>query len=64
MTRQDIIDHLHNALNGLGIGWQMANVRDDEKRQQLQAPINSGSDSILVLLQHFETECGGHAPGR
>lgn len=54
MTRQDILDHLSNALNGLGMGWQMANVRDDAKRQELQAPINSASESILALLKHFD----------
>lgn len=54
MTKQDILDHLFNALNGMGMGWQMANVRDDAKRQELQAPINSGQESILALLAHFE----------
>ena len=54
MTRQDILDHLSNALNGLAMGWQMANVRDDAKRQELQAPINSASESIHELLKHFD----------
>jgi hypothetical protein len=54
MTRQDILDHLANALNGLGMGWQMANVQDDAKRNELQAPINSGSESIIALLKHFD----------
>lgn len=54
MTKQDILDHLSNALNGLSMGWQMANVRDDEHRQHLQAPINSASESIQALLRHFD----------
>ena len=28
MTTTQITDNLHEALNGLTIGWQMTNVRD------------------------------------
>ena len=54
MSREEIIDHLSNAMNGLAMGWQMANVKDDAKREELQAPINSATRSVLALLAHFE----------
>lgn len=54
MIRQQIADHLHEALNGLTIGWQMANVPNAEDRERLQAPIIAGQESIKALLAEIE----------
>lgn len=54
MTHQEIADELHEALNGLTMGWQMANVRNDAKREELQAPIIAAQQAVHRLLNHFE----------
>jgi hypothetical protein len=56
MTKQQITDHLHEALNGLTMGWHLANVRDDAQREHLQAPIIAAQDSIRALLDQFGWE--------
>jgi hypothetical protein len=56
MTNQQIADHLHEALNGLSIGWMMANVRDNAKRAELQQPIEAAQASIRALLDHFDPD--------
>jgi hypothetical protein len=58
MTRQEIIDHLFEASNGLTMGWSAANVPNDEARARMQAPINAGQESILALIHHFESTAG------
>lgn len=54
MTNQQIADELYEALNGLTIGWQLANVKDDAKREYLQAPVNAGTEAVMRLLKHFD----------
>jgi hypothetical protein len=53
-SNSQIADALHEALNGLSIGWQLANVKDNTKRNELQAPIIAGQQAILALLKDFE----------
>jgi hypothetical protein len=55
-ARTEILDHLYEALNGLTMGWQLANVRDDAKRAELQAPVKAAMLSVYELLAKFETE--------
>jgi hypothetical protein len=54
-TTQEILDAAYEALNGLSIGWQMANVKDDEIRNRMQAPINAGTEALVALVNKLET---------
>jgi hypothetical protein len=54
MNTQEILDAAYEALNGLSIGWMMANVTDDTKRAELQAPINAGRDALVALINKLE----------
>jgi hypothetical protein len=54
MTTQEILDAAYEALNGLSIGWMMANVRDDAKRADLQAPIIAGQEALIALINKLE----------
>lgn len=56
MTAQQITDNLHEVLNGLTVGWQMANVKDDAQRTHLQAPVLAAQEAVLALLKHFDPE--------
>lgn len=49
MTKQEIIDALHEADNGLTIGWQVTNGNAD-----LQAPVNAAKQAIRQLINHFD----------
>jgi hypothetical protein len=54
MTNQEIADHLHEILNGLSMGWQLANFADAAKREHHQAPIIAAQNSALALLAAVE----------
>jgi hypothetical protein len=54
MTNQEIIDNLYEALNGLSIGWQMTNLKDEAKRQHLQAPVNAAIAAVSQVIAEFE----------
>ena len=53
-TTQEILDAAYEALNVLSIGWHMANVKDDTKRAELQAPINAGTEALTALVRKLE----------
>jgi hypothetical protein len=48
------LNALCEAENGLGMGWQLANVRDDAKRAELQAPIIAGQNAVRALMRDIE----------
>ena len=56
MTKQEIIEAMWEASNGLSMGWQAANVKDDEARNRMQAPINAGQEAILSAIRFLEQE--------
>ena len=51
---QEILDAAYEALNGLSIGWQMANVKDENIRTRMQAPINAGTEALIALVNKLE----------
>lgn len=51
---QEILDAAYEALNGLSIGWQMANVKDESIRTRMQAPINAGTEALVALINKLE----------
>ena len=53
-TTQEILDAAYEALNGLSIGWQAANILDEEGRTRMQAPINAGTDALVALVRKLE----------
>ncbi len=57
MTKQQILDAMYEGLNGLSMGWMMANVRDDAKRAELQAPINAGYEALRAAINTLESSC-------
>jgi hypothetical protein len=56
MTKQEIADAIYEVLNGLTIGWQLANVKDDAKREYLQAPIIAAQAAAMKLLGEFDPD--------
>jgi hypothetical protein len=54
MTDHEITEELFEILNGLSVGWMLANVRDDAKRAELQAPVIAAQEAAKRLLDHFE----------
>ena len=54
VNTQEILDAAYEALNGLSMGWQMANVKDDEVRNRMQAPINAGTEALTSLINKLE----------
>ncbi len=59
MTNEQIKDELYEALNGLTIGWQLANVKDNAQREYLQAPVIAAQEAITRLLNHFDPKGEG-----
>jgi hypothetical protein len=56
MTKQEIINAMWEASNGLTMGWQAANVKDDAARVAMQEPINAGQEAILKAIRFLEGE--------
>ena len=53
-TKNEILEALFEAQNGLSIGWQLANVRDDAERVHLQAPIIAGQEAVKAAIEKIE----------
>ena len=61
--KNEVLENIHEALNGLTMGWQLANVKDDAKRAELQAPIIAGQEAMMNALRIIEAmsrEDGDH----
>jgi len=59
----EVLENIHEALNGLTMGWNVANVKDDAKRTELQAPIIAGQEAMmnaLRLIEGMAREDGDH----
>ena len=54
MTKQEIIEAAWEGINGLSIGWGLANVKDPDKRAELQAPIIAGQKALMELIKALE----------
>ncbi len=57
-NQTEILDAAYEALNGLALAWNLANVKDEAKRIELQAPIIAGRDALLDIVRRMEANKG------
>lgn len=53
-TKIELLEAIHETLNGLSMGWQLANVNDDAERANLQAPIIAAQEAAMNMLRIVE----------
>jgi hypothetical protein len=54
LEKYELIDALHEALNGLNRGWMLGNVADPTERARLQAPMEAGANALLAILDRLD----------